>query len=233
MTTLVVALIALIIAGLSAVGAIKDEWNVGGIIALFIAVWLVSMFMAYLLFLSPMAIWKEQQDKLQKYEAINLAIHYDDTDPSCKRETVRDGKLVTCKWRVRITASQGQMVKNIVVKLEETNPTLCECDLPAILHLMSASERVDSTGWEGDGSFTLRPGEGEYVDVLRYREAAEKQNRPETIQFLFHYLLGRPSQFDMCSYKMTISASGDKGQAAREELIFEVNRNGLMRFYMI
>lgn len=225
MTTLVVAAISLVLAVLSAIGFALSNNGGLAVIAVGAAVFLVALLGINFIVLTPMAMWKEQRDKIRVYETPQLFISYDDADLACKRDKyLGDHQLGERLWRVRIKGSQGTLIKGVVVQLEAIEPSID--DLPQALHPMTLPWKGLPTEWEGDGSFDIRPGATAYVDIIRYVPSyGQESSQLELV--LQSYRKAVPFR----THTLTLSAQGQEGPRITKRFQLEVNPDNLTRFY--
>ena len=220
MTALFAAFFALVVAALTWFGPLRAEWNIVGMVGTAVAVWLVTMIVVYLCVLTPMAMWKQLRDKVRKYEATSLAIFYDGDNENCDRRVPMDMGLPMTErlFRIGVTGSAGKLINGVVVRIEEAEPTLPDVRLP--LHPMSSKPLATGPGWDGDGSFSIRPGDTEYVDVLRYPVAADPSH-------LYIVRQGPPKRIPLCSYELELTAQAETGQRTSKVFEFEFSDDGL------
>ena len=155
MSGLIVAIISVMIALLSAFGVLTV--NGGGWIAAiptFVATFLIAWFVAQLTVITPMSMWKEQRARVKVYERANLNFYYDDANDSCKRDMyLGDGQLGERLWRVGIKGSEGNLTKGVVVQVEVHDAGIP--DSRHVLHPKKSPWTGLTNGWDGDGSFDI------------------------------------------------------------------------------
>lgn len=224
MTTLITAVIAVVLALASTMGL---SWPWLTVVPTSIAYFLVAVILYRLLILSPMQMWKEQRDKALAYETTNLLIEFDDANASCKRDQhLGDDQLGERLWRVGIKGSGGHLMNGVVVQLVAIEPSVD--DLPQALHPMNSPWQGQPTDWKGDGSFDIRPGATEYVDVIRYRPSyGQESDRLEIV------LQSRAKTVPFRTQTLTLSAQGREGPCKTRRFQVEVNPKGLTRFYSL
>ena len=91
---------------------------------------------------------------------------------------------------------------------------------------MSSKMLTTGTGWNGDGTFDLRPGDTEYVDVLRY--IPNGGIGTEQMQLVLQSL---PKNLAVRSYSFTLTAQEESGQKVEREFQCELS-DRQMRFYL-
>ncbi len=123
-----------------------------------------------------------------------------------------------------IKGSKGRPAKNVVVRVSGADPLVS--DLPQILHPMSSKMLTTGTGWNGDGTFDPRPGDTEYVDVLRY--IPNGGIGTEQMQLVLQSL---PKNLAVRSYSFTLTAQEESGQKVEREFQCELS-DRQMRFYL-
>lgn len=154
------------------------------------------------------------QFKVANYEEVPLEISYDKNDPECKRDEPSN-RL----WRVGVKNSKGRILERVIVRLEKAEalekaePQKIP-DLGLALHPMSV--RGSKEGWEGDGSFSIRPNATEHVDVLRYLPESDE------LHIVFQFW---ERTIPYGSYKFTIEAQAKLGKPVTKHFGFEANED--------
>lgn len=222
---LIQLLTSIVISVLITVGLVPDDWSKTIGFSAAIAISLFVFLTIRLLVVSPMYMWKEGRDKVGAYEVTDLSFYYDDANASCKRDKyLGDGQLGERLWRVGIKGSEGTLIKGVIIQLEAIEPSID--DLPQALHPMKALWKGGPTEWEGDGSFDIRPGATEYVDVIRYQPShGQESSRLEIV--LQSYAKSTPFR----TQTLTLSAQGQQGPRLTKRFQLEVNPDNLTRFY--
>ena len=215
------------------IGTVSTLGGVGGIgqsLAQKNPVWLLMLipFAFLALFIAPYKTWKREYEKVIGYETVNLDIFYDDENDACKRDLLDDdGEFLQRLWRVGVKGTRGKPSKGVVVRLETTEPFVT--DLPAALHPFGG-EGMGEPHWRGDGSFDIRPGDTEYVEVIRYQPTKNGEDRLWITFQLGYPIIGRPVTFR--SYTLQLTARGNDGPGTFARFRLEVG-DGIPQFYQL
>jgi len=164
--------------------------------------------------------------RLTDYETPIISMFFDASDEACNR-FLHDGNGLPTDHllRIGVKATKGKMATGVVVRLAAIEPSIP--DLPQALHPMSASRDGISKDWQGDGSFDLRPGDVEYVDVFRHL-ASDGVLGEAGLSIVFNSFA---ASIESCSYKLTLTAHAREGQRTTQQFQYEFNKDGYIHFY--
>lgn len=234
MTQLIAAGVSFVLALIAGItGAFWADWGLKAL-PLGLSVLLVSWFFGNIVILQLMAMWRDSQMKItalnsriDAYETTDLRfVFVEGIEPYQRDIHLGDDTLGERLWRIGVRGSKGTLTKGVVVRLELVAGAVIR-DLPQILHPMKSLWQGSPTEWQGDGSFDIRPGDIEHVDVIRFRPSHGQENdRLEIVLQSYAY-----TTVPYHTLTLTLSAQANQGQAITGRFILEVNPKGLTRFY--
>lgn len=161
--------------------------------------------------------------KLDEATSKNLEIVFGSGGPFEQKQSVMDSHQNTGilrLYRVGIRNAGGGSIGRVEVKLELLEPpTEIVCPLP--LKLMHDNPQ---TGDPHQRSFSLDPGQVQYVDVIMKEEWHGHLGHPF---FLPHVVSGHTQKIAPARYQMTILAHGEGAISARKKFLAEPEDNRL------
>lgn len=158
---------------------------------------------------------------------------YDDADRDCKRYTESpNGERAQWVWRVRVTEPEGLERQNVIVRLDGVSPPYP--DTRQALHPMSIGQiegnEWDWEGtwqWKGDGSFTLRPKDTEYIDVLRQMWLKDAGPQESSLTLI---LQSTELPIERIPHELSILVVDREGPGIPQRFEFTIDDIGLVNF---